>query len=758
MRVWLTLVAIFTITFGAAQSTLVIHPFDDGGDYTVGTVVADAVAAVFSTPDNVVFGPETAPSVLPPVWVPSGFVSLTRLLRDEHMFTITGAQLLQGALQADVAVTGSLDIGETDLTLTMHIAVPGGTKTRALTVDVGDYDRLVGFAIATIAGHHITYDPHLRYTLNDGLDQVPFTELLFALTNGDYQGARHAAAELPEITHYALHARASQLAAAVYELPSDADLSTVWRHLVLAISAGTTADADLAEQFLTLDSDLATLWAALLYLSDNQHARATRLLTRMDVNYPFARQIARNVMFHQSDRTVDAPTLLDWYGPLGQLDMAGAFVTSAIAFDIGTPGFEAAAAEVLMRTAPFLPWGFEQRSFAAFDLDDPKTAAVVLSVAVELEPDSALFWTNLGWARYLLNDFAGSIAASRTATELPAVTEVPFYNLGLAYAVQNEVELAYEAYMSGLDHHPEVNEAALEDLLNVAEPTASVTFFTAFLAQEDGNRALAQEHFERFAALELSGNEWHPFQSYADERLVAYAAPPAELVIEPSFALHLGVFGSETTEFHAGDAVATVFELTTPGFELPRTVTVAVDIAYEGGVVYDVSYPGTLSIPEGAVGYVIDELSFTLDPSLPVGEYEVTLIVAGDQGQEARMQRTFHIVGKPNVHRVLFSHNVQLLGVETGRILNTETAINTPDTLMRRYLEEIGLVAEEAANVIPELAHGRFAGLNGREAFAQVTADDVQDFLNWVVHSGEFYDFQAMFVDLFAEWVMIGTP
>lgn len=761
MRVWLIIIALFTVSFGAAQSTLVIHPFDDGGDYTVGTIVADAVAAAFSTPTNLVFGPDTAPSVLPPVWVPSGFVSLTRLLNDEHMFRLTGAQLLQGALRADVAVTGTLDLGANETTLTLYIAEPNRTYTRTLSVAAGDYDRLVGFAIATINARGVPYDPTLRYSPRDGLTELPFAELLFALTNGDYAGARTAANQLPEISNPALCSRAKQLAAAVHELPADADQSTKWRNLVLAIASGTVADSDLAEQFLTLNSELGMLWAALLYLSDNQTAAATRLLTHIDVSYPFARQIGRNVLFHQSDRTVDTHTLLDWYGPLGQLDMAGAFVTSAVAFDIGTPGFEAAVADVLMRTAPFLPWGFEQRSFAAFDLDEAQKAAEVLSAAVEVQPDSALFWTNLGWARYLLNDLPGSIAASRTATELPDVSEVPFYNLGLAYAVQDEVEQAYEAYINGLDHRAEVNEAALEDLLEAEAlypDRAAVAFFTAFLAQEKGNRALAEQHFERFVAMERAGSEWQPFYSYAEERLVAFAAPPAELVIEPSFRLHFGVFGSATTEFHAGDAVSTVFELTTPGFELPRAVTIAVHIAYEGGVVYDVSYPGTLAIPEGAVGYVIDELSFTLDPSLPTGEYELTLVVRGDQGQEAQQTRTFTIVGGPNVHRVLFSHNVQLLGVETGRMLNTENATSTPDTLVKRYLHEIELVTDEAANVIPVIEGGRFAGLNGGEAFASATADDVADFLKWLVHTGEFYDYQAMFVDLFAEWIMSGTP
>ena len=547
----------------------------------------------------------------------------------------------------------------------------------------------------------------------------------------------------------------------MYELPADADISTRWRHLVMAISAGVATDSELAEQFEALNSELGTLWAALLYLSDNQYATATRLLIRFDLSYPYARQVARNVLFHASDRTVDAPTLLDWYGPLAELDMAGAFATSAVAFDIGTPGFEAPVADVLMRTAPFLPWGFEQRSFAAFDLDDAPAAAAALSAAVEVQPDSALFWTNLGWARYLLGDLPGSIAASRTATELPDVSEVPFYNLGLAYAVQNEVERAYEAYINGLDYHPDVNEAALDDLTEASAQhphSPAVAFFTGFLAQELGNRALAAEHFERFIELGQITGEWQPFYSYAEERLAAFAAPPAELVIEPSFRLHFGIFGSAADEFHAGDAVATVFELSTPGYELPRSVTIAVDIAYEGGVVYDVSYPGTLSIPEGAVGYVIDELNFTLDPSLPLGEYELTLVVRGDQGQEARQSRAFTIVGGPDVHRALFSHNVQLLGVESGRILNTENATNTPNTLMSRYLHEIDLVTEEAANVIPVLASGRFAGLDGSEAFAQTTEQDVHDFLNWLVHSGEFYDYQAMFVDLYAEWVMSGTP
>lgn len=766
MRVWTIVLALGALCFGSAQSVLVIYPFDDQGDYTVGTLVADAVATAFEETDDLVFGPDLAPSALPPMWVPSGFVSVTRLTAEHDMFALSGAQILQGALQANLAVTGALTTATDTITLTLYYATPNGTGTRSFTAEHGDYDRLVRFAIATIAEHGFTPDYSATYRLNDRFDDLAFAPLLFALTNSDAVGAAHLAQQLadePASSDAATAKRTETLINAAQG--TGASELGQWRAAFNGLNAGTVSDEDLAHEFLTLAShtsgdNVALLWAALLHISAGDDDAATRLLTRFDLTYPFARQIARNFLFHSSERSVDAYSLLDWFGPLEDLDVAGTFVTSAAAFDIGTSEFEALVAEQLTRQAPFLSWGFEQWSFAAFDMNDGLLAASILAAAVEVQPDSALFWTNLGWAYYLLGNLEATITTSQTATELPDSSEVPHYNLGLANAVLNNFDEAYDAYLNALGYGG-VHAASFEDLVAARDTypnSAGVAFFLAFLAQEDGQRDVASAEFERFLTFETLDDSWQPFQAYAEERLVALHAPPAEIVIEPGFALHLGVLGSMSTTFHPGDAVAPIFELTTPGFELPRAVELAVNVLYEGGVVYEVTYPGTLAIPEGAVGFVIDDLSFTLDPGLPAGMYELELIVTGDSGQTTVAGTALEIVGNVDVHRVLFSHNVQFLGLESGRWLNTEAALKNTDTLVRTYLADLALVIDEATDVIPHIDSGRYRGLTGGEAFAQASAEDITDFLAWVITNPDYHDFQAMFVDLFAEWVMNGTP
>lgn len=764
MRVWILVLALGALCFSSAQSVLVVYPFEDQGDYTLGTLVADAVATAFEASDTLVFGPDLVNSALPPMWVPSGFLSLTRLTNDYDMFELSGAQLLQGAFQADLAVTGGLSNGDAGTTLTLYLATSERTTRRAFTADFGDYDRLARFAIATITEFGFIPRYSAAYHMNDRFEELVFSPLLFALTNSDTASAKRIAQRELNSSDVAIMNRARTLAQAT--LGTDDSEHGRWRHVFNRLNAGDVPDAELAEEFLALaehtaSSNVALLWAALLYLSDGNEDAATRLLTRFDMSYPYARQVARTFLFHESSRGVDTYSLLDWFGPLDGLDMAGLFVTSAAAFDIGTAEFEAIVAGELARTAPYLSWAFEQHSFAAFDMNDALTAASVLAAAVEVQPDSALFWTNLGWAYYLLGNLAGTITASQTAIELPDASEVPYYNLGLANAVQNNFDDAYDAYINALSFGIGVHEASLEDLVEARElypESAGVAFFLGFLAQEDGQRGLAGEEFERFLAFPEQDALWQPYRSYAEERLTALNAPPAAIVIEPNFALHLGVLGSATTTFHPGDAVAPVFELTTPGFELPRAVELAVNLLYEGGIVYEVTYPGTLGIPEGAVGYVIDDLSFTLDRNLPAGAYNLELVVLGDADQQAAATVSLELMGSMDPHRVLFSHNVQLLGLESGRWLNTEATLKNTDTLVRTYLADIALVIDEASNVIPYVDGGRFAGLTGGEAFAQTSESDVLDFLTWLADSPDYYEHQVMFVDVYADWVINGTP
>src|SRR5690606_17947851 len=146
--------------------------------------------------------------------------------------------------------------------------------------------------------------------------------------------------------------------------------------------------------------------------------------------------------------------------------LLGAALTAELEGDRDT---QVQALEALTRAAPFLTYPLEALSYIYFDRDDGRSAARVLAVAVELDPESDLYWTNLGWAYYLVGQLGPSEEASLRALELDGTQVVAAYNLGLVRTVTGRLAEAMPAYERAVRFDPEVNDEAIADLENALE-------------------------------------------------------------------------------------------------------------------------------------------------------------------------------------------------------------------------------------------------------------------------------------------------
>src|SRR5690606_31017184 len=139
-----------------------------------------------------------------------------------------------------------------------------------------------------------------------------------------------------------------------------------------------------------------------------------------------------------------------------------ALLAAAVTFEAaGGDERQEAALIALHRASPFLAYPLESLSYIYFDEENALRAVQVLTVAVELEPESSLYWTNLGWAWYLLGDLVRSEEASIRALSLDGTQSVAAYNLGLARTVTGRLEEALPAYEQALRFDPEVNDEAV---------------------------------------------------------------------------------------------------------------------------------------------------------------------------------------------------------------------------------------------------------------------------------------------------------
>ena len=161
------------------------------------------------------------------------------------------------------------------------------------------------------------------------------------------------------------------------------------------------------------------------------------------------------------------------------------------------PRWKALARE-LPELEPLYAWGFEMKSFAAFEEGRGEEAKGALLAALRLNPGEELYWTNLGWAYYLTGDRARARLASEYAIKLQD-NATARYNLGLFFALWKAHLRAQAEYQraAALDRSWEIR-MALDDLQNARGPFPARGYWRGLLLTYAGEAEAARDALRGF--------------------------------------------------------------------------------------------------------------------------------------------------------------------------------------------------------------------------------------------------------------------
>ncbi len=159
---------------------------------------------------------------------------------------------------------------------------------------------------------------------------------------------------------------------------------------------------------------------------------------------------------------------------------------------------------------PLYAWGWEMKSFAAFEDENAEEAKAALLAALRLNPTESLYWTNLGWAYYLTGERARARLASLYALKLEE-NPTARYNLGLFYALWGAHLEARRNYRKAVaeDENWEIR-MALKDLEN-AGPAPALGYWKGFLLTYAGEAEAARSALSGF----LRAHADHPLAPWA---------------------------------------------------------------------------------------------------------------------------------------------------------------------------------------------------------------------------------------------------
>ncbi len=750
MRRALALV-LFVFVSSAFAADVVVHPFRSQ-DPVVGVALAERIAASLGDVD--VLGPEVAPTLTAPIVVPGGFVNPLSFL-PAGPFDRSAVALIAGAVGVPVVVSGIVTFEDARVRLELVAAVDGGLRSADFSAPGVDLDGLVRQAAPLVA----------FWAGARPLAPRPL----------DLGGADEPAARARALIGAGFVAEAMALLDGIVD-PA-ADDARLRDDLRIALAGADGGDAALNAMVSLSSQDpalpaaafanwraaggppVADVWAGAWARSVGDDAAAERAFAAAAAAYPFGRAA------WAADRAAvgdpDADRVLAEL--VGSGEPAALLAVALVAGAAEDPASEDAALAALGRAAPFFTYPFERRSFLAFDRDDALTAASMLVVAVGLDPDSDLYWTNLGWSWYLLGFLDRSESASSRALAIDPGQYIARYNLGLVRVVTGRLDEALADYREAVRFDPEVDDEAILDLVVAEEryPDAvGVPFALGFLLENSGDRAGAADAYERYlarvaGAAGSAGGDTSRARE-ADARVAALRAPLPPIEVAGPIALTLGRRGNDLQEVHPGDPLTVAFEVTTPGDALPRRLDLRVEFVDAAGALV-VGDATVVDVPTGAIGYVIDVLAVELPIDLATGSYTLAVTVAGD-GVEARADRTVDVVGAAERVRRLVGRGLVLTALETGQALFSARDVAAPaDALWARLVAELRAAAALADDALPVAETGRFAGLGGAEVFLQSDADDVRDFVDHLLDSGARYTTFA-FVDAYAQWVLDGAP
>ncbi|HEX7002860.1 MAG TPA: hypothetical protein VF168_01575 [Trueperaceae bacterium] len=747
----LAIVAAAVLLAAAYAETIVIYPFSSRDSF-IGSVVADRVAQALAEgyEDSEVFGPAVAPSLVPPLPVGDGFLNPTEYLQGAGVANRTGSALLRDSLGAQGVLTGDLMVAEERLRAELFLATGDGVESFIVTAPLDEPGRLaarIADETSERLGRPIEVEP-MRVDLSgpDG-ELAQALALIAAGLTSDAQRVLENMERPGERAQSLLEAMR-----AIERQGTDADPALL---ATLAVNRQPLDERLALRYFRLLDEasqlPAAALWVAVLETSVNDLPSAGEHFAELPEEYVYG-QAARAAFLAAGGDAANEPL----ERALASEDVAALLGVAAAAQLQGDTATEKEALSRLTRVAPFFTYPFERLSFIAFDEEDALAAAEALAVAVELEPESSLYWTNLGWAYYLLGMLERSEDASLEAVALDPSQYIAQYNLGLVRAVTDRLGEAVEAYQQALRADPEVDDAAVEDVENALaqypeEP--ELHYVLGLLYEAEGRRSEAAEQFRLFAQRAQS----EEFLATARERIEVLSAPPPPIQLTDGLVtVRLGSTDIVRGPFHPGDPLYPRFEVYTPGNELPRTLEVDIDLVdNEGQEAFGVER--TLEMPAGAIGYVVDEMEVWLPEDLEPGTYTMQVEVNASEGRTASGSVMFQVSGEPQLIRQLLGRNLLMQGLQSGTRLYGPEDLTRPDRLTRVLLEELEASADAAEQALPEVDQGRFSGMTGGELFLSSTAEDVSDFIEYLLASGA-RDTTFIFAEAYAQWALEGAP
>ncbi|MDZ7704976.1 MAG: tetratricopeptide repeat protein [Trueperaceae bacterium] len=769
-RIIVVLVGLWLAAFTLAQPSLALYPFSSQ-ETLLGVAVTERVASAVDDAFEV-FGPVETPVLVPPLVVESGFLNPLFFVGNDpqalNVDSLDGAAVVREALGVDAVLTGDISFVGGRLELDLYLAHGDDLQRYLVTAPEDEPGRLAARVVDILERRFdVSADPDAVYTIDLSTAYGEYVRAL-ALTSGGFLSQAQAALDVALSAEEAEPAwqGLEQTIAAVLRGDESRDPRL---GAAIALSAPTLGERDVISYFERFaeasDSLLPQVWLGSLKSSVNDRAGANAAFDQA-ASYPYG--FAARTLYRLSN---DLAGGTDDLAELLTRETRSALIAALLgAQQEGDVELEKAAARQLIEVAPRLTYPYERLSFIAFDQDEPLEAAKVLRVATALAPDSDLYWTNLGWSYYLLGRLELSEQASLRAVELSAEQFIAWYNLGLARTVTDRLGDAMDAYAQALSRDPDVDDEAIIDLENALDlypDQAGVHYALARLYEAEGRDDDAETQYELY----LERGDRDTFVREANQRLEALRAPPPPIEIVATGRLGLGPELVAATPFRPGDRIFTAFELSTPGFELPRDVVVGLSLL-PGDAPTETGETGTgdairtlteeVNIPSDAVALTIDGVGIDLPNDLAAGSYVLDVRVSADEDREATQRYTFEVAGEPSLLRQLVSRDISLRDLETGAPLYRPRDVleeSVDDAaLVDTLLGELRNNVDTAAEVLPTIDEGRFEGLGGGELFAQSDAEDIRDFLDYILGQGETSNATFSFVDAYAQWAVDGAP
>lgn len=745
-----------------AQQSLAIHAFESEDIYT-GVAIADSLRYSLSPEDDamVLWGLLETGGLQPPLPVAEGYLPPLRGLQESGN-SLNGARMLQQILNMDVLVSGKVNVIHQEETtdddagvmveLELFIATHTGSETLHFTGSSNDLAALI-FEVAQALSDRFAVQAKRP---EDFVLEGSYAEYIRLLALFDGGFVQEASDELKVFAEdhgedYPFTLRLQQALEAIEagQYGEEVLLSAMLSSKMLNIEKQRRILyferlADLS------DLPIYDLWVAILRDENNDRLGANRAFADASQGYAYAQAVEAS---YRSARKLEGAEALLERAETAPQNFSSLWAWSYAAQNLGFSAQEKLFLEHMKDNAPSIVYPFQRLSFMAFDEKDAQAAAENLRLALELRPESDLYWTNYGWAQYLLGDYEGSATSSFKATEIDPTQVTAYYNLGLSHAVRGNFEDAMLAYDIAVRVNPVIDEAALADLEQAERDfpeQAVVQFALGNLYELQGKSEAANQRFARF--LELAPEDLNT--SEAERRIEQLSQAPAAFRIrEGSLELQLAGQPLASDALQAGDRIYPSFHVQTEGYELPRSLVVSYQLAA-------LSLSQQITIPANVVAYDISQTFIDIPSDMPAGDYILQLTLRSSDGREAAASLAMTLGKQAGMVRQLLARGVSLRTLENWQpFYSLEDSENSKaDAKVKKaLLEELAATAELAKENLPVAETGRFAELNGQEIFEQSTAEDIDNFLLFLIAtSNESLD--IAFVDAYAQWVLAGAP